>query len=419
MFDSKSARYYNSADQQSPLLFDFQDAKYIEIAVLVNCIAAILQRKELNLKTYLGYPKLKRVRDFLQVWRFREAVEQVCHLGLREFLLSEDLQYLEEKHDTYTGVGDGLDALEYDADWDQYSDTKRNFFEFTTFFHPERKSILPEGVLSAAPRVEGKRWTGTLISQVLAKHLGSGTPREDIARVIIYEAMSNAVRHPKANIIQVVSKFERARKRLGPPEESREGDETQKSGQESLRICVWDDGESITSTLMKPLILGRSVRSVVLPGYMYDRLRVDLRTFDMKVRRKHIVDQWEEPTKDTPEARLLLSSLFPGISRTIEEDVPEVEEYYVDEPTSYLRESASVSGPGMGLYALVRTALDQFQGTLFIRSGRYRLQMEIASDLFRRRDNVRYRSKITQYPISFPPFRGNLLIIQLPIKKSA
>jgi len=412
--EDQLARFYKETDSKEPLLFDFEQAEFIDIPALVNCIATLVQRKENNLETFLGYPKAKKARDFLDVWRFAEAVNRATKTPFELFLLPEDYHYLAEQQEAYRGVGDGIDALEYNPDWNENPNTKRNFFEFTTF-SSGKHDVMQTEPLFAAPRNESKRWTGALIRQVLMKHLGSEKPKDDIARVIIYEAISNAVRHPKARIIQVVSHFARKAIRDDEVNTKRTSMEAEKKKIEgSLRICVWDDGDSIPSTLLNVLKAGKNVRAFRFPLYMYDAIHVRVRNFEGAKLREIVVNQSEDLTAASTEARVLLSSLYPGISRTVDDQVPAVEPYEnaaPEEPNLYLDWM-----PGMGLYSLTKTVLDQYQGSLFIRSGNYRLLMEMAHDAYRVQFNVHYKCTITAYPEVFPGFRGNLITIKLPIK---
>lgn len=390
--ENQLSNYYEITSGNPPLLIDFSESEFIEIATLLNCLSLIIQRKENNLETFIGYPTNKKVRDFLRIWRFHDAIEKALNCEFKEILLKSNHGYLTEPQTTYSGIGDGIDALEYNPDWNNNNAIKRNFFEFTIFKNEEADSINPYGPLFSAPRHESSMWAGTLIKQVLKKHLTSDSPKDDIARVIIFESLSNAVRHPNAGIIAAVSKLNRSHK-----------------NHRSLRICVWDNGDSIASTLLRPLQKGLSVKAKSIPKYMCERIHVKIRTFDNKSTKEVIVDQSEDIDHNTAEARLLLASLFPGISRTVAEKVPNVQPYDANDDTwfSWL--------PGMGLYSLSKIVLDQFQGSLFIRSGHYRLVIEVAHDSLRKQKHVRYKCKITKYPTHYPSFKGNLLTIQLPI----
>lgn len=426
-------KYYDKADGDNSLLIDFEQAEFIEIAALIICIATFVDRQERGLGTYLGYPKLKSVRDFLDVWKFPTAFEQAVNGEFTDFLLSEDHHYLREPQITYTGIGGALKALEYNADWRDGDLSKRNFFEFITFLSKDREKPITHKDYSSIPRSESKRWATPLIKQILKKHLGKDSPRTDVARVIIYEAMSNAIRHPKANIIQTVSRFHVKKRRPDLQTGDVNGGEPgniENKLEGSLRICIWDNGDTIANTLLSVVNQGKSVRSKSLPGYMYDRVFLKLKKIEADFTKKLInefpVDQSEDLTIESAnEARALLLSMFPGITRMgekpdtnipeeqTESDVPSNHDDNNFEPENLFRGTR-----GMGLYALTRTALDQFQGSLFIRSGNFRLHKEIAHDAYRVQHHARYKCTIAKYPSFYPEFKGNLIVIQLPIKNN-
>jgi hypothetical protein len=412
-FENQLASFYSIHPQKIPLLLNFEKVEYIDIAALSNCIAVLVHRFGEGFETYISYPRSKEVRDFLSVWRFPQAVEDIIKIPFQNILVPDQVHYLNEKQTKYTGIGDGIDALEYDPDWDGTRTAKRNFFEFSTFAAKEG-IISPLGSLSSTPRSESKRWATTLIKEVLRTHLGSDAPRDDVARVIIYEILSNAVRHPNAHTIQTVSKFIRtdfSQKAIEPVSQGK-----LKKIEGNLRICVWDDGDFLAHTLLTPLEAGKTVRVFRFPDYMYDKTIVQVRDFGEKIIWKGVVDHSRDPNKDSPEYYILLSSLFPGISRSASEPVAQVPQYEEDEVSSKKNLVFSYGMPGMGLFALAKTVLDQFNGTIFIRSGGYRLIMELAHDAFRVQYNVRYKCKITSYPKYFPMFRGNLIVVQLPIR---
>ncbi len=401
-FDAALIKFLRNGDASRPALLDMTNVSYVDIAALSNMIATLSQRCDLGCTTHLAYPAEKSVRDFLATWRFPDALTRATLRPFEEILLPEDCHYMAEDQTTYSGTGDGLSKLEFDADWHPTSLTRRNFFEFLSFADGDSK-ISPTQH-SSIPREEGRSWARPLVSQILKKHLKGEKSRSDIARVIIYESLSNAVRHPKANLIQVVSRFSRSAK---------------SKDKKTLRICVWDNGESIIKTLRNALDNEAGIRSFILPQYMGERIRVDISKWGGKSKTYHI-SQTEEIPSDATDARLLVASLFPGVTSTRLSEVPPVDPFDGLSSTCSTGEEVGLKlekAPGMGLYALMRTALDQFQGSLFIRSGMHNLKIRVAHDAYRVVDSVRYKCKITEYPPEVPTFKGNLLVIKLPLRE--
>ena len=102
--EGRLARYYKRTSGRWPLLFDFTNAEYVEVAALGNVIAYVMDRREKSLLTFLAYPRSKAIRDFFTVWRFPDALSQATGMPFTEFLLAEDQLYLEEEQSTYDGI---------------------------------------------------------------------------------------------------------------------------------------------------------------------------------------------------------------------------------------------------------------------------------------------------------------------------
>ena len=76
---------------------------------------------------------------------------------------------------------------------------------------------------------------------------------------------------------------------------------------------------------MSALQEGRSIRAFDLPAYMSDKVYVTIRNFSKTRVDHHVVDQASEITRGTAtEPRVLLTSLFPGITRSVTAKVPRV-----------------------------------------------------------------------------------------------
>lgn len=382
------------------LLLDFKDCQYMDFLVFQYIISFFYSRSKKNQETYLGIPSDKKVRDFMRIWEFPNAFFSATKSKFSEHIVDEDQIYIGEKQTSFNGIGDVIDTLEYNADWKTGHKGKRNFFSYNTYnLKTGSINILPDKI----PSIEGRRWNEDLILKVLEKHLETKNAKDEVGRIIIYESISNAVRHPDAQIIQAVSKFDHGSKL---PQDKRH-----------LRICLWDDGKSIVETL-KPLIReGKPIRSFFLPLYMSDKIYLNIEDLENKQNKKSLIlDQSDNPDKNASDEIILQSSLFPGITRTIAEDVADVAPFD-DEKNKMGNKTLYIDKQGMGLYALSKAVLDIYQGSLFIRSGDLFLSMKVAHDTFRMRHHVRYKTKIIKYPKWYPNFVGNLLMISLPLRK--
>ncbi|MFS8086235.1 MAG: hypothetical protein ACMG6H_11450, partial [Acidobacteriota bacterium] len=316
-FDRELVRLHSTGRPPQKLLIDFRLAKYVDLSVLFNLISLFRRRREKRQQTFIGMSRDKKVRDFLRLWRFPKAFTDATGVDFEDILVSEDHKYRGEQQTTYTGLGSGLEALTYDRDWIE-SIGRRNFFEFASYLLRPQQQSLFSGPVRAIPRLEAERWNNRLVREVLNTHLSRKKNNDDVARVVIYESISNAVRHPKAHLIQTVSLFQKASS-AGP----KQGVQTS-SKKGHLRIFVWDDGEAMVDTLAPLIRNEKSVRALRLHPYMYEKIFVELKNYEDSEINRMVADQYDDPTRDAPEELILLSSLYPGITRTASELVDDV-----------------------------------------------------------------------------------------------
>lgn len=94
------------------------------------------------------------------------------------------------------------------------------------------------------------------------------------------------------------------------------------------------------------------------------------------------------PGIGSPEPEILLSSLFPGISRR--------------------RDASEAEDAGYGMFALYQTAVDTFRGTLDISSGRSSLTMD------RPRSGSPYRVRLNTHSGSLR-LSGDIVTVRIPV----
>lgn len=394
--DRQLERSLRSEREPSDILIDLSACKYIEIAELPSMIALFQSRRERRKRTRLRLPRSRETRDFLKVWGFYAALSSSVGQPVEDLVSGADHHLLREGVTSYHPGSTSLNALELRWLPDvNRPEEKRNFFGFMThYLQPKQLELSEEKAL--VPLNEARRWQEPLIKAVLGNHLRVRSGEEDeVARVVIYESLANAVQHPNATIIQVVSRFQKS------SIDSEAGHFT---------ICVWDDGESMITTLAKAIKKVGRVRSAAFPSPMYEKLSVILKDpSGVKLKPDCVIDQGGEIDLNASEDTFLLACLFPGITRRVAEDVPDVVRLG----------PASADGPlntmfGMGLYVLTRTVVDRYGGELSFRSGRHFLNLKAAHDSVRVHNNTRYIASITQYSNSLAGFKGNLAIIRIP-----
>lgn len=353
-----------------PLLIDLQDATYIEPIALLYLLSVLASRLRLSDQTSLRLPASRRVRDFLRAWSFPEAVRAATATPFSRLVVPEDMQYFGEGQSVYarspdTGpTGDLLRHLE-----------SRQFFGLMTYrIHASLEA-------TRAVEDEWSRWRTPLIMQVLSRHIQG--PHEDVARVLIYELLANAIQHPQATTATVVSSVGR-----------RPNAET--SRDTSFAISVWDDGLGIVQTLRKCLDATGSIR--ISPARTEDIFSI--RAEGWECGNEHMTSTWNPPIDATDE-ELLLASLFSGVSQKVAaQTLPSVARPDTGQPD---REA------GNGLYSLYKSVIDDFGGMLSIRTGQTFLNLK--------RDNASspYKAKIVRY-LGSPQFYGNQFTVRIPLR---
>lgn len=399
---------YAGGKPPSLVLVDFRNTNFLELAALTVLTALFSQRQTSGLQTYLGLSRHRNVRDFMTAWRYPEAFLIATGVKITDVIVDDDQAFLGEKQEFYTGKGEALEKLQWDPDWCERSSGKRNFFEFTTFTAEDiAESSFVAKTSMDTPRSESQRWGRPLVQEVLSRHLCGEAPIDDVARVIIYEAMSNAVRHPDARVIQASSRFY-------------QGEDESPKSKSHLMICIWDDGAGIADTLIAVLEKGKPIRTENLPTFLLDRIYCQVKKFGA-VEYEHellIHEAYEVNNVKSPRpGSVLIFSLFPGVSRFAAQETPSTMPPPTPVQPKYVR--GYYLEKGMGLYALKKTVVDQFQGKLFIRSGRHFLRIQRAYEPYASRENARYNYVLKVYPDAFPAFKGNLLTISLPLRTSS
>lgn len=402
---SRYSRRHRSAPPD--LVLDFRGVEYVEVTALSCAVAVAAERHAKKLRTRFRLPDSRAVRDILRVWRFFEAVSSAIGEPV-ESLIEDDLPLFREDITTVSGHPTGLAALNFNPAWRPGEPGHRSFFEFITF--KLDGGVQGRELNASIPRGEAERWQGDLVRAVLAKHLpGKPGDENDISRVVIFESMANAVQHPGANLIQVASRF------YLPTKAGATG---------NLAITIWDDGDSMISTLRSALEEGRRVRSTPFPASWYERVHVRKKTPSAKVLKpvREVMDQGEDPSRGDPDEIILLSCLSPGVTRTLGAPVPVVDHLKAkpqaapEDTGLHPRPEPSVVGgfAGMGLFTLVRTVVDRYHGQLGFRCGNLFMNFELATDQTRRPNRVHYRATFTEFPDAYPTFMGNLLTIRIP-----
>ena len=355
---------------EEPLRIDLRKVTFLEPIALLYLFQTLVNRAHLDLETLLDLPASQRVRDFLRVWNLPEALKVATGKGLLRFVTRESERYFGEKQVYYTHAR--ADTLE------QYLASQR-------FFGLTARQV--GGSMRHAQLVEREwsRWRKPLILRILNRHLrGSG---RDIARVVIYELLTNAVQHPGATTVAVVSKA------YGAFEAGRYEDK-------SFEVGVWDNGESIVKTLRTALDAGGEIRA----GSPSTIDEFHLKAVDWEPKQDVYRSDWT-PAPSAANSELLLASFFQGISQK-----PFRPDIKLIEMPEEQRDGTRI---GDGLHALYRSAIDDFGGSIAVRSGDAFMNLRGDSD-----EENSYRVKLQRFP-DWPEFSGNMVTVRIPVSEKS
>lgn len=385
------ALWQHANEWNSDLVFDLRDAAWIDIAALLHILSIVSQRCSENLHTIIRVPENKSARDFIKRWGFPEAIHITTGVSFQNFLDERDLSYVDEPQTTYSvgSVREGLVSPDGEIVTRLFN---TRFFGFVPFASrkdgPQLDDLISQEIV---------RWRGNMIQAVLRKHLRG--PALDVPRVLIFESLANAKQHPNASVVCCVS-------HLSSP--------GVKDDRGLFTLCFWDNGAGIISTLRDCLDEGLPIRN----GSISQESEVQF-LFDMTEDSEHrtVVENTSfTPNSASPNAEILFSSILPGITRKMAREVPPILFNQRDQ-----RDGESVvevaSVPGMGLFALTRSVIQSFSGSLAFRTGNYFMSVKRPKYRERSQYNVDYTVKVVRRPSWELPFHGNMLTLRIPSRR--
>lgn len=376
-------------DWRHPLTIDLSGITWLDAPSLIYLAAIICGRTDSGLRTQLRIPSSKRVRDFLRLWRFQVGLREVTGLPLSYLVHPDDLQFFGEDQTTYKSTGGGNPTGQLIMEL-----SSRRFFGLMG--HRVEGNSQDKNII----RRKWNHWRGHLIMRVLDTLLGSQKSK-DVSRVIVYEAMANSLQHPAASIMASVSKVDSVL--LG---------DSLCSSPRKLTMSFWDNGEAIADTLMSCVNAGLPIRAQITEGLLFERVVVKHEKKNGEIVFEELGMDWT-PSPESDASKVLVASMFPGITRKASINVPDVASVSEFETANY---SSVAPGPGMGLYALLRTVVDELKGEVSVRTGSYFLNVK------RNRENgtpecaVPYKAKVQHFPDELPPFLGNMITIRIPLR---
>jgi len=361
------------------LLLDMSQCEYIEVSALVYLLAVLADRVANGLRTRLRLPEHKPTRDFMRVWLMPQAVRSISGCRFFDLVADDSRRFFGENEtpegNTYTRAFHG-GALRHLVN--------ERFFALNCIA-PQRSST------THLVAQESARWDEPLIQSVLRTHLDG--PASYVGSRIVYESMTNALNHGGASTVVTASKFCASSKH-----------DTSNAGH--FTVSFWDDGTSMIETLLEALRAGKEIKSGTAHQEPEEHLLI-FADHGGRTRCEQIVSSALVPSIASERHEVLFALTLPGITR----DLHRVE---CDRACAYLPDQ-SAAGPGMGLPVLLNTAIDVFRGSVAFRTDRYFMNIKRASGS----SVAHYRAKIElRDDPDWPPFRGNMVTVRLPLKKT-
>lgn len=408
--------FQESEDSLEQIEINLRGATHLRVEALVYLFVLIVGRYESGKYTYLVYPKDWNARNFIKTFRLFEVINECTGL--------EPIDYVKELPINFKQT-------------DYFNDNKFASEDEKIQYH-ERKGYYPLTALKFKTleeklftlKEEPKKWTeGQPIVSIIQKNIPAGVyVGDNISRNVIYESITNSIRHPQSDRLTVNCIKE----------------------DNQYILTIWDNGDSILNTLKAELQKGNSIK--------------DKNEFDTDPHFCFCMDKEKsKPGKRTadsfnfyfsnevPEINgvidykkedwfILLASFFPGITRD-----PNGNDYK-DGVLSTENDGTSdnVIAVGRGLSYLLNTAVNIFGGEVRVRTGEYFVNIKkavnqyssmpklfkkaypnyevIEYNAFEDSDDVSeiekviqavYRVKVEKYD-TLPKFHGNMITVQIP-----
>jgi hypothetical protein len=196
---------------------------------------------------------------------------------------------------------------------------------------------------------------------------------ERFRSTIVHEAVLNAVRHPKATLLGIVSQLDKTANHL--------------------TLSVYDDGEYVFGTLKRAYSEGLEIFD---PSAVQNHLvpPMKVRSFNSHGELVETVEfsSGLDLDKGMSDALFLAAAFLPGVSRDIHSARPEAKH------------------PGMGLWMVASNTCSHFGGSVSVRSGQFKMEIDL-----RGRGKKRGISADVAL-MKGPSFPGNLVTVRIPMR---
>jgi hypothetical protein len=410
--------FYSQVDADPDrLVLDLSSSVFIEIATLQLLTSLIIRRHRLRKTTKFRLPAGDRglnARHFLRRWHYPEVFDELFQKkhAFSLFVDKADHAYFAgsptggDRGDPYAGA-----VLRYE---DRHGEVRyrKEVYRFLAL-----RTWLISQDTDKRQFVEGerKRWKDAdpLVAETLNRRLRmpatpglrGGKPNNEklVVGRIVFQAITNALRHPRASLLQASSHME---DRFVPAASiSRAG----VRADNFFTLVYWDDGEPMHRTLRRALDddlpIHHSSGFTLKTTYL-----VNPKKAGETLCSPRIISSAEIPTKHSSDEELLISTIFPGITCDVD-DAERLAALGMEDDDPML------GMPGHGLFVLVRTAVELFGGSVAFRTGNFFMNVSYLTDDAWMKQRLHDRKPAYKIKLrkSEPAFLGNMVTVRLPL----
>ena len=400
----------NRMDSNELCIIDLSEVRFIEPTCLMYILAIIHRRDQKDFPIEIMLPR-ESVISILSTWRFYGAVENITQRPFSYFIYRKDLP----PRSLINSIDNKIDFR------------KRPQREAETLEDVLKKKYLPIKILFENNRddepnksladCEFERWQETEIMSWLQANLNipqyadedekKEQIKEDFPARIVFEAMMNAIRHPKATVIATASHIlwpkgsqdRRKSKKKIPPEDNLENGH--------FTLIWWDNGIGIVETLRQAL---DTDKPIIVPIDPPPPRECKIVLEDMEgIKSEPMMETTDfVPNKATRDEMLLFAATCPRITRD------PMGQGHSTKLGKAVSEDDPLRSPGMGLYILLGSVINTFGGSVAFRTGKFFMNAKKGPKTGKWKAD--YAIKITTYDSGFI-FPGNIITIRLPIQR--
>lgn len=408
--------YRLNGAEPAHLCIDFRSSTFIEIATLQLITSHILRRYRLGCATKLRLPAGDaglNARHFLRRWSYADVFETLFRTKkFAHFVDRADRRYFAgsptggDPGDPYAGAVVRHSTREGEI---SYRKEAYRFFGFRTwllsddmdkrqFVEQERKRWKDADPLIA--ETLNRRLKAPVTPDAAAEHSRVNSERLVVGR-IVFQAITNALRHARASVLQASSHMVERIVIGGAVDKRAAKTDT------FFTLVYWDDGESMYATLRRALEAGLPISH---PTRMTAAYLIDARKPTEPDRKAHIISSTVVPTNASSDEELLISTIFPGITCDVK-DAERLASLGLEE------DDPRLAVPGHGLFVLIQTAVELFGGSVAFRTGNFFMNISGLTEKRWQQQRVEgprpsYKIKINR---SEPAFLGNMVTVRLPL----